>query len=119
MAAAPVCSNCGVVEAIQRSQAAGGNSNGYVGAVAGGIIGAIFGNEVGHREGRKFARVLGAIGGALVGREIERAGTQHFRYDVIVRLESGSRQSIAFDAPPPLRVGDKVRLAEGRVQRVG
>ena len=115
IAAAPACNDCGVVEEIRRLQARGRTG---LGAVIGGVVGGIFGNQVGHGDERTLARIAGVIGGALAGREIERSARPD-RYELVVRLEGGARRNIGFDAPPPFRIGDRVRLTDGRVQRVG
>jgi hypothetical protein len=115
IAAAPLCRDCGVVEEIHRLQARGRTG---LGAVIGGVVGGIFGNQVGHGDERTLARIVGVIGGALAGREIERTARPD-RYEIVVRLEGGARRNISFDAPPPFRIGDRVRLTDGRVQRVG
>ena len=115
IAAAPPCRDCGVVEEIHRLQARGRTG---LGAVIGGVVGGIFGNQVGHGDERTLARIVGVIGGALAGREIERSARPD-RYELVVRLEGGARRNISFDAPPPFRIGDRVRLSDGRVQRAG
>jgi outer membrane lipoprotein SlyB len=105
------CPDCGVIEAIRTVEMDG--PPGYVGAIAGGVIGAILGSQVGRGDGRTVAGVLGALGGAHVGREIERSQSRRTRYDVVVRLPNGVSQTRRYDAPPPFKVGDRVRLAGG------
>ena len=105
------CDDCGVVEAIRAVDIRG--QPGYVGAIAGGVIGAILGSQVGHGDGRTVAGILGAVGGAHVGREIERSQSKRTRYEVVVRLPNGVSQTRRYDAPPPFKVGDRVKLAGG------
>ena len=57
--------------------------------------------------------ILGAVGGAVVGNEIERQRSKRTRYEVVVRLADGATQVRRFDAPPPWRVGDRLRVADG------
>ena len=105
------CDDCGVVEAIRTVEING--HPGFVGAIAGSVIGAILGSQFGNGDGRTVAGILGAVGGAHVGREIERSQSKRIGYDVVVRLPNGVAQKRRYDAPPPFRVGDRVRLAGG------
>jgi len=108
------CDDCGVVEAIRAVDIRG--QPGYVGAIAGGVIGAILGSQVGNGDGRTIAGILGAVGGAHVGREIERSQSQRTGYEVVVRQPNGVSQTRRYNAPPPFKVGDRVRLAGGAWQ---
>ena len=105
---AAVCTDCAVVESIRPVETI--DRDGLAGAVTGGLLGAILGHQIGHGDLRGFARIVGAIGGALTGRAIERAGNRRLRYDVVLRLPDGGSQIHSYDAPPPLRVGDRVRV---------
>jgi outer membrane lipoprotein SlyB len=105
------CQDCGVVEAIRTVEIDG--RPGLAGAITGGVLGAILGSQVGGGDGRTLAGILGAVGGAHIGREIERSQTRPTRYDVVVRLPNGVSQTRRYDAPPPFKVGDRVRLAGG------
>ncbi|HEX6705576.1 MAG TPA: glycine zipper 2TM domain-containing protein [Albitalea sp.] len=105
------CSDCGVVEAVRVIEDKG--SGGSVGTLAGGVLGAIVGSQVGRGDGRTAATILGALGGAYAGREFERQGRRRTHYEVVVRLPQGGMQTSSYDAPPPFRVGDRVRLAAG------
>ena len=108
---AQACHDCGVVEAVRTVEIDGGP--GYAGAIAGGVIGAILGSQVGGGDGRTLAGILGAVGGGHIGREIERSQSKRTRYDVVVRLPNGVSQTRRYDAPPPFKVGDRVRLTGG------
>jgi outer membrane lipoprotein SlyB len=103
-----VCANCGVVEAINAIEVKGDGS--YLGLVGGGVAGAVLGSQVGNGNGRTAAQLLGAVGGALAGREVEKNVRRNTHYEVVTRLESGGVQTINYAAPPPLRVGDRVRV---------
>jgi outer membrane lipoprotein SlyB len=102
------CTDCAVVESVRAVETDG--RNGVAGAVAGGLLGAILGHQIGHGDLRGFAGILGAVGGALTGRAIERAGTRQVRYDVVLRLPDGGSQVHSYDAPPPVRVGERIRV---------
>lgn len=106
---AATCADCGVIEAIRSVETPG--EPGYGGAIAGGVIGAIVGNQVGRGDGRRVARIVGAVGGAYAGREIERRHARRTEYEVVVRLPDGVATR-RYGAPPPFRVGDRVRLAD-------
>lgn len=109
--AAPVasaCADCAVVESVRAVES--GTSRGIGGAIAGGLLGAILGNQFGHGDLRGFARFIGAVGGVLTGREIERAGSRRIRYDVVLRLPNGASQIHSYDIPPPVKVGDTIRM---------
>ena len=102
------CTGCGVVESIQKVKVKGKPN--YVGAIAGGVAGAALGNQVGKGDGRTLATVLGVVGGSLAGREIEKQVRSDTRYDVVVRLDDGSRRSISYPTDPGVAVGAKVRF---------
>lgn len=105
------CEDCATVEAVRPVEVSG--RPGAVGAITGGVIGAILGSQVGKGDGRTLAGILGAVGGAYAGREIERRHNQRLRYDVVIRLPDGSTQTRRYDAPPPFRVGDRLRVGGG------
>ena len=110
-AIAPACDACGVVETIRAIDA--GAAPGPAGAIAGGVIGALLGSQAGHGDGRRLATVLGALGGALAGHQIERRQAQRTVYEVVVRRHDGRTQAERWSTPPPFKIGDRVRLANG------
>ena len=105
------CDDCGVVEAIRAVDV--GAAPGATGAIAGGVIGALIGSQAGRGDGRRLTTVLGALGGAYAGHEIERRQAQRTQYEVVVRRRNGSTQTERWSTPPPFKVGDRVRLANG------
>ena len=113
--AAATCAECATVESIRIVELRDGG--GYIGAVTGGLLGAIFGNQIGRGDGRTLARIVGALGGALAGRELERNGSRHLRYDVVLRLPNGVAQTRQYDTAPPFAVGDIVRLNAASMAR--
>lgn len=96
------------------------------GALVGGVIGGVIGNQVGKGSGRAAATVIGAVGGAIVGNEIERQNQQPYAqngqrergiFHVLVRLDNRSEQWFDFERVDGLRIGDRVRIENGRLQR--
>ena len=90
------------------------------GAVVGGLVGAALGNQVGKGNGRTAATVVGGVGGAVVGNHVEksRADPVVVGYRVNVQMDDGSTRSLQPSQVGDLRVGDRVRLDGGAIQRV-
>lgn len=105
------CANCGTVETINVIEVKGEGS--YLGMIAGGVAGGVLGHQVGGGSGQKIATVAGAAGGAFAGNEIEKRMKSTKHYEVIVRLENGGTQAIAYPAVPEFKVGDRVRVENG------
>jgi len=105
----------GVVEAIDLYRG-GSNAPVGLGAIVGGVAGGIIGHQFGSGSGNTAATIAGALGGAAIGNEVQKANAAD-RYRVIVRLDSGA--AIGFDrvGQGELRVGDRVRVVDGRVYR--
>jgi outer membrane lipoprotein SlyB len=115
-AAAPVvCASCGTVDGIFPIEQAGQGSG--AGAVLGGVVGGVLGHQVGKGRGRDVATVAGAVGGAVLGNQIEKGTKTTRSFDVRVRMEDGTFQTVRSDVEPNVRVGDKVRIENGRVVR--
>jgi len=106
----------GTVESVKEVTTPGDSSG--VGAVGGGIAGAVLGNQFGHGTGRSVMTVLGAAGGALAGKEIEKQHNATKRWDVTVRLDDGSHQTLSSPSLPYWHAGDRVRFLDGRLQPV-
>ena len=122
MAAAPTmaqqksrCADCGTVMDVKAIEIKGQGSGG--GALAGGAAGALLGHELtrGNNNSNAVA-VIGGVAGAVVGNEVEKRAKTHTRYDVAVRMEDGSTQTVSFEQAPTWRSGDRVRLAGGTLQ---
>ncbi len=119
-----VYSGYGVVQSIELMQQAaastgiGGTGIG-IGAIAGAVVGGVLGNQVGGGSGQTIATVAGAAGGAYVGNEIEKRQQQKTvdAYKVTVRMDSGAYQTVTQGNTTALRVGDRVRIDNGVVQR--
>ena len=88
-----------------------------LGPIAGGIAGAVLGNQVGKGHGsQKVITVLGAAGGAFAGRAVEQQarGTTHWEVDV--RRDDGTNETVRSDVAPSYQPGQRVRLIDGRLQ---
>lgn len=118
-------SGYGVVQSIElvqqnttASSGIGGTGIG-VGAIAGAVVGGVLGNQVGGGTGQTVATVAGAAGGAYVGNEIEKRQQQKTAdaYKITVRMDSGYHQTVTQGNNAGLRVGDRVRIDNGTVQR--
>lgn len=109
----------GVVKSIevvrQETQGIGGSTIG-LGTIAGAVIGGVVGNQIGSGTGNTVATVAGAAGGAYVGHEIQQA-QQEDAYKITLRLEDGSYQTLFQSTNSGFRVGDRVRLDNGVLQR--
>jgi outer membrane lipoprotein SlyB len=110
-----VCRECGTITAVTPIEKKGDSSG--AGAVIGGIVGGVLGHQVGGGRGKDVATVAGALGGALVGNEIEKNKGSVTSWEVRVRLDDGSNRVMRFDTEPSWRVGDKVRVENGKLVR--
>ena len=105
----------GVVENIELYRDGSGSPIG-IGTILGGVAGGVLGHQVGAGRGNTAATIAGAVGGAVAGNAIERANTRD-RYRVVVRLDSGGTLAVSDVGEGELRVGDRVRVVNGRVYR--
>jgi len=106
----------GTIESIQIKQGKAATSG--AGAVAGGLVGALLGNQVGSGSGRAAATVAGAVGGAVVGNTVEGNRSEaKEEYQISVRMDNGDYRMVNQDSVYDLRVGNRVRLVDGRVYR--
>ncbi len=108
-------STYGTIDSINVVQTRGSSG---VGAVTGGLIGGLLGNQVGSGGGRTAATVAGAVGGAVVGNNVENtrnAGKEE--YQITVRMDNGVTRTVQQDSVYDLRVGNRVRLIDGRLYR--
>jgi len=114
-AAAPLCTNCGSIESIRELTQAGAGSG--LGAVLGGVAGGLLGSQVGGGNGKTLTAVLGAAGGAYAGHQIEKSRNETKHYEISVRMADGTLRSVTEDSLPAWRIGDRVRLDNGRLSR--
>ena len=87
-----------------------------VGAVGGGVAGAVLGHNIGDHN--KLVTVLGAAGGALLGNQIEKTARATKQWELTVRFDDGSSQTLKSASQPIWHQGDRVRLYEGQLQPV-
>jgi outer membrane lipoprotein SlyB len=85
-----------------------------LGSVAGAVVGGVLGNQVGSGSGRTAATIAGAAGGGLVGHQMEgNMANASQAYQVTVRMDNGSVQTLTQQAQPDVQIGERVRLADG------
>ncbi len=111
--AVPPCLDCGVVANVRQVTNEAKPSG--AGAVIGGLAGAVLGSNVGRGNTRTVASIAGAIGGGMLGNTIEKSRSQTTSYEVSLRMDDGSIRTIASEAMPSWRIGDKVRLDSGAI----
>jgi len=107
----------GVIESVQVAQAE--NRTSGAGAILGGLVGAVAGSQIGSGGGRTAATVAGGVAGAAVGNRVEsnrNAGGQEM-YQINVRMDNGEYRAVTQDSAYDLRVGNRVRIVDGRVYR--
>ena len=109
------CAECGVIESVREVEARGTGSG--LGAVGGAVVGGVLGHQVGGGRGKDLATVAGAVGGAVLGNTVEKNTRTTSVYDVRVRLEDGTFQTLRYETEPGMRVGDKVKVENGRAVR--
>jgi outer membrane lipoprotein SlyB len=112
-----VATGYGTIESIQVSSGEGRTSG--AGAVVGGLVGALAGNQVGSGGGRTAATVAGGVAGAAIGNRVEQNRNPEGQqmYAVNVRLDNGEYRTVVQDSVYDLRVGNRVRMVDGRVYR--
>jgi outer membrane lipoprotein SlyB len=112
---ATICRSCGIVDSINPIDKAGQGSG--AGALLGGVLGGVLGHQVGNGRGRDAATVAGAVGGAVLGNQVEKNNKTARSYDVRVRMEDNTFSTVRYEVEPNVRVGDKVRVEDGRLVR--
>lgn len=114
-------SGVGVVQSVERVQPGKGGIGGSgigLGTLAGAVIGGVVGNQIGAGRGNTVATVAGVAGGAYVGHEIDgRQAAAAEAYRITVRMENGENQVLTQSANTGFRVGDRVRLDDGKLER--
>jgi len=105
-AARAPCASCGVVEIVRvvehrrREPAA---------APEGRLSESVLGYRMGGGGGEGFVVLLGAMAGASPAKRARLV------YEVDVRLEDGSVRTFRQPVEPPWRLGDRVRVVQGRI----
>lgn len=108
-----VCTECGVIDAINVVDQKGQGSG--LGAVGGAVVGGLIGTQVGSGRGNTAATVLGAVGGALAGNEVEKRVKATKQYNVSVRMDDGNVRNLTLDTAPGYTVGEKVKVIDGKL----
>lgn len=109
----------GVVQSIALVQQQSTSAPIGAGTIVGAVVGGVLGNQVGGGTGKTAATVLGAAGGAYAGHQIEKNNqTQQGNvYQLSVRLNNGSYQTLTQTTNNDIRVGDSVRIDKGVAAR--
>lgn len=108
-----VCKRCGTVVAINTIIEKGKGTG--LGVVGGAVVGGVAGHQVGNGRGNDVATAVGVIGGAFAGNEAEKSIRKTKRYEVSVRMESGSHQTFNYQTPPSFAAGDEVKVESGKL----
>ena len=111
------CNNCGSVAEVREVHVKGEGSG--LGAVAGGVVGGLLGNQVGGGRGKTVATVAGVAGGAYAGHQVEKKVKEQTEYQVVVRMDNGKTRQIKFNEKPGFYSGDRVRIDNGVLKRIG
>ena len=111
-----VCVDCGVVQVINERKEKGKPSG--VGAVGGAVAGGVLGNQVGGGTGNTVATVGGAVAGGVIGSQIERSLKKRKVWDVVVKMDDGSTQTVKLTSQPEVGAGQRVRIAPGVVTKI-
>lgn len=116
----PVPTEFGRVANIETTQTQGSGRTSGGGAVIGAVVGGLLGSAVGGGTGRVAATAVGVLGGAVAGNAVERHNNsgEYIGYRVSIQLDQGGYR--AYDVPTPgdLRIGDRVRVYDGQIQRM-
>jgi len=110
------CPECGTVVDLKTVTKEGEGSG--LGAVAGGVIGGVLGHQVGSGRGKDVATVAGAAGGAYAGHQIEKSQKTTTQHQVVVKMEAGNTRSFNFKNPTSYKVGDRIKVVDGKLTRL-
>lgn len=109
------CDNCGTVTDVRTVKKEGQGSG--LGAIAGGVIGGVLGHQVGSGRGNTVATIAGAGAGAYAGNQVEKNQNASTTYEVAVKMENGNTRIFSFSSETSYRVGDKVKVVDGKLTR--
>ena len=109
------CKDCGTVTDVKTVKKEGEASG--AGAVIGGVAGGVLGHQVGSGRGNTAATVVGAGAGAYAGHQIEKNRNEKTRHRVVVTMEDGKTRNFTFTNPTSYRVGDRVKVVDGKLTR--
>ena len=108
----PVCMDCATVAEVIPIERDGETKG--VGVVAGGVLGALVGNQFGKGQGKDVATIIGAVGGGFAGNQVEKKMKKTTVYQVSLRMDDGSTQSL--EQSEPIGVGARVRVQGNSLQ---
>ncbi|WP_051534456.1 glycine zipper 2TM domain-containing protein [Deefgea rivuli] len=104
-----ICATCGVVTQVLEVEKPGEGT--WMGKIGGAAVGVGLGSLIGKGKGKTAAMVVGGLGGAYAGNKVEGAMNDKKYYEVSVKLDDGSTQTVTFDNPNHgYKQGDKVKL---------
>lgn len=112
VALADTCYSCGRIQKIEQVKE---NRSGTAGAVTGAVVGGVVGNQVGGGDGKKLATVAGAVAGAYAGKKIAE-DSEKTVYKITVQHDDGRVRTYKQGSAKGLRVGDPVRVKDGKVK---
>ena len=110
------CPECGTVSELKTIKTEGQGSG--AGAVVGGVLGGVLGHQVGSGRGNTAATIVGAGAGAYAGNQVEKNQKSTTSYRVFVTMEGGGTKYFTFAEPTSYRVGDKIKVVNGKLTRV-
>ena len=109
------CPECGTVTDVKTVKKEGEGSG--AGAVAGGVLGGVIGHQIGSGRGNTAATIVGAGAGAYAGHQVEKNQKTTTSYQVVVKMEDGKSRTFNFSKETSYRVGDKIKVVEGKLTR--
>ena len=110
------CGNCGTVVAV--SEVKHKDSHIGAGTAIGAVAGGVLGNQVGKGDGKTAATVAGAVAGGAIGHSVEKNNREtRYAWRFAVDMDSGRRVTVTQNDNPDIRSGDRVRVANGRLER--
>lgn len=113
------CNNCGTVDRIERVQLQDQHQSIGAGAVIGAIIGGAAGSQIGSDDNQTTAIAAGAVVGGVIGHQVQkRSNANQSGYLFDVRLDDGRWAKVTQLENPSLRVGSRVIIVNGEVQRL-
>jgi outer membrane lipoprotein SlyB len=110
------CGNCGTVVGVEQVR----HKDKHLGAgtAIGAIAGGVLGSTVGKGDGRTAATVGGAVAGGAIGHQVEKNNRDTDRaWRFSVNMDNGRQVTVMQGDNPDIRSGDRVRVANGRLER--
>lgn len=106
------CADCGTVSSVNERQIAGKPN--VAGAVIGAIIGGVAGHQFGSGKGNTAATAGGAVVGGVVGSQVAK-GDSSTVYDMVIRMDNNTTQTLTVAATGGLQAGSRVRVSGSHV----